>query len=352
MITFKEFLSEDAKTPPTTVEYKGVDQKVRTFKASPIENWVWADMLKAAEEAKVGVKGMDRMKAERLISGAGMQYMIKKFNDGTGRTGPKFDRHFVTKAWIMSHKVGKLNEAKTAVITAGREVIIGDGDYRQYATVAKIEGDMVYLQMAGRKRLMKVGVDELSVELGRKIVPATVSVSEAKSPDPEMVEPHKYSVKLTFKGKDKRWPALKGDIYEKDVVIGTFSRGAVSGGSIPPIVSKFGSSAAKARFEDFADSLSIAETIEALLPHKMNESVEDDQAELAGEFDKLMAQAKGKLSDKKIAGFKKEFDSYCEAFQEACNDEDDEDGDGADNAIEGMEDLVEEFRDAIKETGK
>lgn len=86
--------------------------------------------------------------------------------------------------------------------------------------------------------------------------------------DDEMVgdDSHPYSVKITHKGKDKKWPALKGDIYEKDVVIGTFSRGAVRDGHIPPILSKFGSSAAKARFEDFSDSLSIAETIEALMP--------------------------------------------------------------------------------------
>lgn len=93
-------------------------------------------------------------------------------------------------------------------------------------------------------------------------------LAEAKSthPDGDIVKPHKYSAKLTFKGKDKKWPALKGDIYEKDVVIGKFSRGAVQNGHVPEIISKFGSSAAKARFEDFSDSLSVAETIEALLP--------------------------------------------------------------------------------------
>ncbi len=84
--------------------------------------------------------------------------------------------------------------------------------------------------------------------------------------DGDMVAPHKYSVKLLSKGKDKRWPALKGEIYEKDVMIGTFSRGAVRDSFIPPIEYKFRSSQAKARFDDFADSLSIEETIEALLP--------------------------------------------------------------------------------------
>ena len=80
------------------------------------------------------------------------------------------------------------------------------------------------------------------------------------------ITPHKYSVKLTFKGKDTHWPALKGEIYEKDVVIGRFSRGAVRDGYVPPIEYKFLSAASKNRFDDFADSLSIAETIEALLP--------------------------------------------------------------------------------------
>ena len=82
----------------------------------------------------------------------------------------------------------------------------------------------------------------------------------------EIVKPHPYSVKLTFKGAGKTFPALKGDIYEKDVVIGTFSRKKVVDGYVPPIEYKFKSSQAKARFDDFADSLSIEETIEALLP--------------------------------------------------------------------------------------
>lgn len=91
-------------------------------------------------------------------------------------------------------------------------------------------------------------------------------LAEGKPHTSDMVEPHKYSVKLTHKGKDKRWPALKGEIYEKDVMIGRFSRGAVRDGYIPPIEYKFLSSQAKSRFDNFADSLSIEETIEALLP--------------------------------------------------------------------------------------
>ncbi len=95
-----------------------------------------------------------------------------------------------------------------------------------------------------------------------------IKLKEAKSThkDGDIVKPHKYSVKILSKGKDTKWPALKGEIYEKDVLIGTFSRGAVQKGYIPPIVSKFRTTGAKARFEDFSDSLSVAETIEALLP--------------------------------------------------------------------------------------
>lgn len=91
-------------------------------------------------------------------------------------------------------------------------------------------------------------------------------LSEGKPHTDDMVKPHKYSVKLTHQGKDKRWPSLKGEIYEGDVMIGRFSRAAVKDGYVPPIEYKFLSSQAKARFDDFADSSSIAETIEALLP--------------------------------------------------------------------------------------
>lgn len=82
----------------------------------------------------------------------------------------------------------------------------------------------------------------------------------------DMVEPHDFSVKMLSIGKTGKWPALKGEIYEKDVLIGTFSRGATRDGYVPPIESKFRTDRAKMRFQDFADSLSVEETIEALLP--------------------------------------------------------------------------------------
>lgn len=97
----------------------------------------------------------------------------------------------------------------------------------------------------------------------------------------DMVEEHPFSVKVLYKGKG-RWPALKGEIYEHDVLIGTFTRGAVQGNYIPPIDYKFRTERAKARFEDFADSISIAETIEALLPHSVFESKDDNRGARRG----------------------------------------------------------------------
>ena len=82
----------------------------------------------------------------------------------------------------------------------------------------------------------------------------------------QLVEEHPYSVKILYKGKDKRWPKLKGEIYEQDVLIGTFTRAAVQDGYVPPIEYKFRTDKAKARFDDFSGELSIPETIEALLP--------------------------------------------------------------------------------------
>ena len=81
-----------------------------------------------------------------------------------------------------------------------------------------------------------------------------------------VVAPHIYSVKLLHKGRGK-WPTLRGEIYERDVCIGRFHRGAMQQGFIPPIESTFYSTQAHNRFDDFADCLSIEETIEALLPH-------------------------------------------------------------------------------------
>lgn len=88
-----------------------------------------------------------------------------------------------------------------------------------------------------------------------------VNLNESKQESFE----HPFSVKVLHKGKGK-WPKLNGEIYEHDVLIGTFERGAVVDGYVPPITYKFRTERAKARFDDFADSNSIAETIEALLP--------------------------------------------------------------------------------------
>lgn len=58
---------------------------------------------------------------------------------------------------------------------------------------------------------------------------------------------------------------MRGKILEGDVEIGTFTRGPVRDGWIQPIQYKFHSERAKARFDDFADCLSIEETIEAIV---------------------------------------------------------------------------------------
>lgn len=79
-------------------------------------------------------------------------------------------------------------------------------------------------------------------------------------------KPHPYRVKLTYTGAHKVWPKIKGKILENDVWIGEFSRGATERGYIPPIVYKFYSTAAQTRFNDWADCLSIPESIEALIP--------------------------------------------------------------------------------------
>lgn len=76
---------------------------------------------------------------------------------------------------------------------------------------------------------------------------------------------HQYSAKVLRKAKKGAWPAMSGEIYEGDVLIGTFSRGATVDHFVPPIVTKFRSEAAKTRFIGFADSLSIEETVEAII---------------------------------------------------------------------------------------
>lgn len=81
----------------------------------------------------------------------------------------------------------------------------------------------------------------------------------------DVVQSHPYRAEVTYHGVDPRWPVLKGQLWENDVCIGHFSRGAVRDGYIPPIEFKFYSTQARNRFDDFADCLSIEETIEALI---------------------------------------------------------------------------------------
>lgn len=77
---------------------------------------------------------------------------------------------------------------------------------------------------------------------------------------------HPYTATLTYKAKKGFWPALRGELWEKDMRIATFKRAATEEGFVPPIEYRFFSTAALHRFDDFADCLSIEETIEALIP--------------------------------------------------------------------------------------
>lgn len=62
---------------------------------------------------------------------------------------------------------------------------------------------------------------------------------------------------------------MRGEIYENDVLIGRFSRGPVVDGYVPTIKYKFLSTQARNRFDDFADCLTIPESIEAIMPDKV-----------------------------------------------------------------------------------
>ena len=69
-----------------------------------------------------------------------------------------------------------------------------------------------------------------------------------------------YDARVTYRGK---LGMVKGEVYENGYLIGTFQRHADCWGSTG-ITHTFYSERAKARFEDFCDSLSISETIEAM----------------------------------------------------------------------------------------
>ena len=91
-------------------------------------------------------------------------------------------------------------------------------------------------------------------------------------PNPTAPSANRYSVRLTYTSpRPGPWPKIAGKILEGNVWVGEFARAAPSGRWIPPITYKFFSQAARNRFDDFADSLSIEETIEALLPNSNKE---------------------------------------------------------------------------------
>lgn len=73
------------------------------------------------------------------------------------------------------------------------------------------------------------------------------------------------TIVVTHVGKDKQWPMLRGFLLERDVAIGTIPRPSRTKNFIPSITCKFFSDAARNRFDNFSDSLSIEETLEAIL---------------------------------------------------------------------------------------
>jgi len=57
---------------------------------------------------------------------------------------------------------------RTNILYVGREIIIDSGMNMQYATVAEIKDGLVYVAAGGRKRLIKLTVNDCKVDLGRK----------------------------------------------------------------------------------------------------------------------------------------------------------------------------------------
>lgn len=64
--------------------------------------------------------------------------------------------------------------------------------------------------------------------------------------------------------------AIKGELYEGDVMIATFTKPAT--GWYYGVNIRFGSSTARSRFDDFCDSLTFGETLEALTAETRNNS--------------------------------------------------------------------------------
>jgi len=71
-----------------------------------------------------------------------------------------------------------------------------------------------------------------------------------------------FSVKVTKQNKSRG--NVEGKIFEGDVLIATFKRKANEGNWIQELESKFLSEAARRRFDNYADSISVNELIECL----------------------------------------------------------------------------------------
>lgn len=80
-----------------------------------------------------------------------------------------------------------------------------------------------------------------------------------------MVTEHPYKALLSYKAKKGSFPAMRGHLYENDVIVASFKRAPVRDGFVPDLEVTFYSSQAQARFNNFADCLSIQESVLAVL---------------------------------------------------------------------------------------
>lgn len=71
-----------------------------------------------------------------------------------------------------------------------------------------------------------------------------------------------YSIKITARSAKGR--PVKGELYEGDICIATFSKPANTGWNYWQVKVRFLSERSQTRFESFCDSLSVSETLEAL----------------------------------------------------------------------------------------
>ena len=75
---------------------------------------------------------------------------------------------------------------------------------------------------------------------------------------------HPYSVRIVHRAKKGPFPSFRAELLEHDVIVCRFKRESVKDGYVPPITFRFLSEMSQVRFLNFADSISIEESLEAL----------------------------------------------------------------------------------------